>query len=43
MEHQINADESEPEICSINDNETTQCYDNVTADNTSIEAETLNE
>lgn len=41
MEHQINADESEPEICSIN--ETTQCYDNVTADNTSIETETLNE
>jgi len=41
MEHQINTDESEPEIRSIN--ETTQYYDNVTADNTSIETEKLNE
>jgi len=35
MEHQINANESEPE--------TTQFYDNVTANNTSIETKTLNE
>jgi len=41
MEHQINADEAEPETRSIN--ETTQNYDNFTADNTSIETETLNE
>jgi len=41
MEHQINGNQSEPEIRSIN--ETTQYYDNVTADNTSIETETSNE
>jgi len=41
MEHQINADESEPGIRSMN--EVPQYYDNVTADNTSIETGTLNE
>jgi len=41
MEHQINANESEVKICSINEN--TQYYDNVKADNTSVESETSNE
>ncbi|KAL5235507.1 hypothetical protein ACI65C_002917 [Semiaphis heraclei] len=41
MEHQINANEAEVKICSIN--ETTQYCDHVKADNTSAETETSNE
>jgi hypothetical protein len=37
MEHKINDNKSEAETCSIN--ETRQYYDNVTANNTSLETQ----